>query len=224
MAALIVGDIHGCYDELQALLDASGISDDDTIISIGDLLDKGSNPLAVLRFFQDTPNATSLLGNHDQKHLRVMRGEIKPRIPQLITHWRLGKSYPDALALFAALPLFIDLPDALLVHAFYEPTIPLDQQQTRVLVGTPGAEEYLKKTYERPWYDLYDGDKPIIVGHRDYSSMEKPFIIDGRVYGLDTRCVYGGAMTGLVVPDWRFVRVPAKRNYWEKVLSQHKGE
>ena len=38
---LVVGDIHGCYDELQALLDAAGVADDDEIIALGDVVDRG---------------------------------------------------------------------------------------------------------------------------------------------------------------------------------------
>ena len=55
MTQLIIGDIHGCYDELQQLLDKSGISDDDEIIAIGDLFDRGPKPREVFRFFRDTP-------------------------------------------------------------------------------------------------------------------------------------------------------------------------
>jgi serine/threonine protein phosphatase 1 len=44
---LIIGDIHGCYNELQDLLDKSGIGDDEPIIALGDLFDRGPYPLQV---------------------------------------------------------------------------------------------------------------------------------------------------------------------------------
>ena len=58
----IIGDIHGCYDELQALLDAAGISADEDILAIGDLVDKGEQPAQVLDFFLNHPRARSLMG------------------------------------------------------------------------------------------------------------------------------------------------------------------
>lgn len=44
---IVIGDIHGCHDELQALLDAIGPDADDTIVSVGDLVDRGPEPIKV---------------------------------------------------------------------------------------------------------------------------------------------------------------------------------
>jgi serine/threonine protein phosphatase 1 len=44
MQTLVIGDIHGCYDELQSLLDKVGLTDTDAIISIGDCIDRGPEP------------------------------------------------------------------------------------------------------------------------------------------------------------------------------------
>jgi len=74
---LLIGDIHGCYDELQALLDLAGLSGDDEIIALGDIVDRGPATPQVLEFFQTQPNARSLMGNHERKHLRSFRGETK---------------------------------------------------------------------------------------------------------------------------------------------------
>jgi len=90
-----------------------------------------------------------------------------------------------------------------------------------MLMGTMGRENYLKKTYERPWYEYYDGDKPLIVGHRDYSMMQKPFIWQDKVFGIDTGCVYGGALTGLLLPDFKLISAPARKNYWMKLRKRY---
>lgn len=218
---LIIGDIHGCYDELQALLDASGIADDEPIIALGDLLDRGPQPQAVLDFFRDTPNASSIRGNHDQAHINAYYGTSKPRLAQLLTRWYLGGNYRAAVNYLQTLPRSMELDDAVLVHAYYEPGVALEDQVPEVALGLKEGDKRLTTRYERPWFDLYDGEKPIIVGHKDYTSMEKPFIIAGRVYGIDTRCVFGGALTGLLLPQWTFVRVKASRNHYAKLRRAH---
>ena len=62
------------------------------------------------------------------------------------------------------LPLYLDLLDALVVHGYFEPGIPLSQQRATVLCGTMGGDNYLHAQYDRPWYEMCDGDKPLLVG------------------------------------------------------------
>jgi LPS-assembly protein len=53
---LIVGDIHGCWDELNDLLELAALGADDAIISVGDLVDRGPDSPRVLAFFRDSAN------------------------------------------------------------------------------------------------------------------------------------------------------------------------
>lgn len=125
MPTLIIGDLHGCAAELLDLLDKSGLASDDPIIAIGDLVDRGPDSPGVLRFFQQTPNAHSILGNHERKHIRVLRGEIPPAPSQVIARQQIGEAgYPAAVAFMDNLPRFLELPEATLVHGFWEPGVP----------------------------------------------------------------------------------------------------
>jgi serine/threonine protein phosphatase 1 len=216
MKQLIIGDIHGCYDELQELLDTVGLGSDDQIICIGDMVDRGPKPEEVLRFFRDTPNALSIMGNHERKHVRWFRGQVQPAASQLITRQQIGEDdYPAAVDYMSSLPRSLELPDATLVHGFWEPGIPLDQQRENVIVGVMTGEEYLKSKGFWPWYEYYDGIKPLIVGHRDYTGAQRPFLFKGGlVYGLDSRCVYGGSLTGLLLPDFKLFSVPSRGDHW----------
>jgi len=216
---LIIGDIHGCYNELMALLDKSGITDDEPIIAIGDLADRGNKPAQVLDFFMNTPHATSILGNHEQRHLDAAASGKPPPLSQLLTRWHLGDAYTDALTFIETLPLSIELDDAILVHGYYEPTVPLSEQRKDVLLGSGKGLKHLQKTLSETWFMAYDGEKPLIVGHRDYTQMERPFNYQNRVFGLDTRCVTGGSLTGLRLPQWEFISVPAKKNYWGHIRN-----
>lgn len=215
MQRLIIGDIHGCYDEFQALLDAAGLGDDDEIIALGDIVDRGPDTPRVLAFFAQRPNARSLQGNHERKHTRGARGELRPALSQLISQWQVGEAaYPAALAQMEALPVALELPEATLVHGFWEPGRPLDQQRESVLVGTLSGEGYLERTYPGAWYEQYDGPKPLIVGHRDYQRTGEPLIYHERVYALDTGCCVGGRLTGLLLPAFRLVSVPSQADHW----------
>jgi len=138
MQTLVIGDIHGCYDEFQSLLDKAGLTDEDTIVSIGDCVDRGPDTPAVLRFFQEKPNAELIMGNHERKHVRADRHEVKLARSQKISRIQFGDTYPDALAFMSELPLYLDLPDALIVHGYFEPGLPLSRQRATVLCGTMG--------------------------------------------------------------------------------------
>lgn len=128
METLVIGDIHGCYSELQALLDKAGLSDDDSIISLGDFVDRGPETPQVLEFFRHTPNACTLMGNHERKHVRAARHEVKLAISQQISRQQLGETYPEAVAWMGTLPLYIELAEAIIVHGYLEPGLPLAQQ------------------------------------------------------------------------------------------------
>ncbi|MBN2431220.1 MAG: metallophosphoesterase, partial [Acidobacteria bacterium] len=78
MKRLIVGDIHGCFDELLALLDRAALAAEDEIIALGDLVDRGPASPRVVDFFQRRSNARSLMGNHEWKHLLLRRDRIDP--------------------------------------------------------------------------------------------------------------------------------------------------
>ncbi len=222
MHRLIIGDIHGCYDELQALLEKAGLGADDEIIAIGDIVDRGPASDKVLAFFQTTPHAYSIMGNHERKHIRSFRGQLEPAASQTITRHQIGEAaYPAAIDFMSQFRNYLELPEALLVHAFFEPGIRITEQRDTVIVGTLTGESYLKDNGLWPWYERYDGNKPLIVGHRDYTDTMQPFVYQNRVYGLDSRCCYGGSLTGLLLPEFRLISVPSRGNHWAVLQHQY---
>lgn len=222
MRYFVIGDIHGCYAELQDLLDKAALNSDDQIISIGDLIDRGDDSASVVEFFRDTPNASAIMGNHERKHIRWFDDQVEPAASQIITRKQITEDiYPEVIGYMSDLPLYMDLPDALLVHGFYEPGIALEDQRETVLVGTMTGEEYLRKRYSWPWYERYDGEKPLIMGHRDYTDKMQVLNYKDRVWGIDTRCVYGGTLTGLFLPDFKLISVPSRGDHWSDLQRQY---
>ncbi|MBZ0289910.1 MAG: hypothetical protein K8I30_19965, partial [Anaerolineae bacterium] len=169
--------------------------------------------------------ASSIQGNHERKHVRSFRGQVQAAASQAVTRAQIGElGYPDAILYMDSLPRYLELPDATLVHGFWEPGVPIIRQRETVVVGTMTGEEYLKNKGIWPWYEYYDGDKPLIVGHRDYSDGQmKPFIYQDRVYTIDSRCVYGGSLTGLLLPDFRLISVSSRGDHWNAVMRQYAG-
>ncbi len=222
MRRLIIGDIHGCYAELQALLDKAGLAADDEIIALGDIVDRGPDSPRVLDFFTGALAARSLQGNHERKHVRSYQGQVRPALSQIITRAQISEDrYPAACATMARFPVSLDLPEAILAHGFYEPGAPLAEQRETVLVGTLSGESYLRQAYRWPWYELYDAPKPLVVGHRDYLETGQPLIYRDRVYGLDTGCCRGRALTGLLLPDFQIISVPARGDYWTALQTHY---
>jgi serine/threonine protein phosphatase 1 len=103
MRTIIIGDIHGCFDELCALFDRVALSADDVVVSVGDLVDRGPKPGEVVRWFQDRAGAVVLMGNHERKHVR---GVVS--YAQEITRMQLAESYAPVVAWMHGLPYWYE--------------------------------------------------------------------------------------------------------------------
>jgi hypothetical protein len=204
------------------LLGQAGIGAGDQVLAVGDILDRGPDSARVLDFFAQRAGASSVLGNHERAHRRLLRRPASPAdFCQEVTRLQLGPSYAESIALVKTFARYSELPEALVVHGFWEPRVPLEQQQERVLSGTAWGEKYVAERCGRPWYELYDGPKPLVVGHREYQDGGRPFVFRDRVFGIDTGCCYGRRLSGLLLPEFRLVSVPARADYWAETCKRY---
>ena len=214
MKYLVIGDIHGCYDELMELIEISGISADDHIIALGDIVDRGPDSPKVVEFFRTASNASAILGNHERKHIRSHKGITSPATSQYLARLQfVDNQYIEAIKYFETLPLYIDLPEATLIHGALEPGVELSMQDVKVITGNIGGEKYLNKKYSKPWYELYDGEKPVIAGHINYNGNDTPMIYKDRIFFIDTSCCQGYSLTGIILPDFRICSVKSSKCY-----------
>lgn len=204
----VIGDIHGCYDELIALTEKIGLRDDDVLISLGDIVDRGGKSKEVYEYFLNRPNSKVLIGNHERKHINDTMSYA-----QEIVKVQFGDDYTVFVDWLRTLDYYYETDDAIIVHAAFEHDKLLAEQKVEVLSGTTSGDRYLEKKYapETYWNDYYQGEKPIIYGHHVVG--DKPEI-KNNTYGIDTACCHGGYLTAIELPGFIIHQVKAEKDYW----------
>ena len=209
---VVVGDIHGCYDELLALVEGVGLRESDRLLSVGDLVTKGEKSREVLELFMNDARFSSVIGNHDRALLEYWKGvrrkkDLKPSQKRCAKELEGGR---DAYAAFLeSLPPYIDLGTHVVVHAGLRPGSRLEWQSLDDLTAlrTLGLDRESREG--TPWYEVYDGERVALFGHWPSAAPRR----GPRAVGLDTGCVYGYKLTAYVVETGEFYSVPAFRAY-----------
>lgn len=205
---IIIGDIHGCFEELQQLLHAAQVTPEDRVISAGDLVDRGPDSVRVWEFLRDRPNTVVVSGNHERKHVR---GPLS--FSQEIVKLQFGDRYAEFVEWAAALPYSFETDHCLIVHGGFDPDVPLEKQREEVLCSTmSGAKQLDRRLGGRDWAALYHGAKPIVFGHRVVG--DEAIEWNRRAWAIDTGACHGGYLTALITPGFELVRVKARRNHW----------
>ncbi|MBI3865570.1 MAG: serine/threonine protein phosphatase [Planctomycetia bacterium] len=195
---LAIGDIHGCDVAFNALLKALSIAADDTVVVLGDAVDRGPGSRQVIERLMDLQNECRLvfiLGNHEEMMLEGLEDEDVAQgwlqyggAATLFSYGGDPRTIPPEHLDFlrAAVPYWETERD-LFLHANVDPTLPLDQQEIEVLRWTHLTE------YELP----HPSGKRIICGHTPQRSGV-PLTMPGWVC-IDTFVCGGGWLTCLDV-------------------------
>ena len=207
---IVVGDIHGCYDELEDMLAEVRFGPDDRLVSVGDLITKGPKNREVLDRFMAEPRFSAVIGNHDLALRRRWNGEkFKLNKSQKPTHKELKKDKEHYLAYLNSLPFIIDLGTHLVVHAGLRPGVALHSQTTADLTELRSLGEDRTARNGTPWYEVYDGEKVVLFGHWPAPEPRR----GRKAIGLDTGCVYGKKLTAYIIETGEFRTVPARHTY-----------
>ncbi len=207
---IVVGDIHGCYDELMDLLDQVGFNTEDRVISVGDLITKGPKNREVLELFMTDARFSSVLGNHDLALRRRWNGEkFKLKSSQKPTHKELKKEKEHFVPYLNSLPFMIDLGTHLIVHAGIRPGVALHSQSSEDLTELRSLGPDRAKRDGEPWYESYAGEKTVLFGHWPAPEPRR----GEKAIGLDTGCVYGHRLTAYIIETGELPSVRARRTY-----------
>lgn len=215
MRTVIVGDVHGCLDELREIAAQCGTPGDVRYVLVGDLCAKGPDSRGVVAWAREH-GVDAVLGNHDAAVLRALDPEAAPAPKS--GHAQVARSLrPEEAAWLKALPLWLAVDGTgpashLVVHGGVVPGVPLEAQERKLLLNLRSitADGAPTKTLDgTPWAALWKGPPHVVFGHDAVRGLQR---YDWAT-GLDTGCVYGGALSALVLPEGRLVSVPARRAY-----------
>lgn len=236
----IIGDVHGCFDELVDLLTHLGyqVAEDSgsyrvtppegrKAVFVGDLVDRGPKIPSVLRLAMSMVEAGHALcvpGNHDMKLLRKLRGRDVQITHGLADSLRqLESESPEFRERVAT---FIDrlvshyvLDDGKLVvaHAGMK-----EEMQGRgsgkvrefALYGeSTGETDEFGLPVRLNWAAAYRGKAMVVYGHTPVAQPEWL----NQTINIDTGCVFGGKLTALRYPERELVSVPARHTYYESL-------
>jgi len=220
---IVIGDVHGCADELGDLLAKLRVNSQDRLIQVGDLVNRGPDSARCVQIAQEN-GFELVLGNHE---LRLLNG-VKTGDHSLLKSYdcaTLAKlddtdwAYLEQAARYLYLPVY----NAVVVHGGFLPDRPWREQtlrmMTRIQVVTAGglaakrSEAPNAPAWASEWAKSWregDRSRPFVV----YGHTPRPeiFFRTGSI-GIDTGCVYGGYLTAYIVEEARCVQVPARNVY-----------
>ena len=200
---IAIGDIHGCLKALEALLSELQVCRHDTVVVLGDIIDRGPSSCGVverLKRLSEECRLITLMGNHEEMFLQALEDidrqefwlqhggkEMLESYGVEDVEWRgadmsaIPTSHIDFIRSFR---LYFETDDCVFVHAGVAPNLPLSQQSTLDLLWRPLEEERL--------YPHYSG-KTVVVGHTPQPSGQ---VLDrGFLKCIDTGCHFGGRLT-----------------------------
>lgn len=191
---IAIGDIHGCHAALQRVLERIEPTPEDMVITMGDVVDRGSETPAVIRTLIELAQRTrmiSIRGNHEVMMLAAVED------PSELHFWIENGGYetvqaygsldaiPEShLDFLQAFRPYYETESHFFVHANYSPNVPLDKQPDFALYW-----EHLSVHLPGP----HDSGKTAVVGH---TPQRKGQVLDlGHIVCVDTFCYGGGCLT-----------------------------
>lgn len=230
----IIGDVHGCYDELLTLLNELGYSADGLTapdgrkaIFLGDLVDRGPKIPDVLRLVMGMVAAGTALcipGNHDMKLVKALKGKNVQ-----VTHGlaeSLAQLSNETPEFKQAVRQFLDglvshyvLDEGKLVVAHAGMKAEMQGRASGAvrefaLFGeTTGETDEFGLPVRYNWTAEYRGAAMVVYGH---TPVPEPEWLN-HTMNIDTGCVFGGALTALRYPERELISIPALHTYDEPI-------
>ena len=191
-----ISDVHGCLLMLKNLVGKLPITEEDTIVFLGDYIDRGSESKGVVDFVIDLKakhNVVCLMGNHERMLLDYLCG-MNRKLYLYNGGIATLDSYNDSIpqnhiAFFESLLPYYETDDYFFVHAGVVKNKPLDEQPEEV--GLWIRDEFINSDY--------DFGKVIVFGHTPF---KEPLIHKNKI-GIDTGACFDGVLTCIELPNMK---------------------
>ncbi|CAL8471900.1 g11442 [Coccomyxa elongata] len=207
---IVVGDVHGCPLELEALLDKCKFQQGvDKLVSVGDLVNKGEQSAEAVHLVRQHGGIT-VRGNHDEMALE--RYEMWKKCGRLDPKYAYLEQFSaEDVEYFRQMPFSLSIPShgVLVVHAGIVPGTPLEDHLLHDLIemrhvaaeGSASANRYkalpkFPRSAGQPWANIYNGPQHVIFGHHARRRLQPCRYATG----IDTGCVLGDQLTAVVLP------------------------
>ena len=204
---IAIGDIHGCSTALESLLNLIDLQPKDTIVALGDFVDRGLDSKGVLDqliALKSRCNLVPILGNHDEMMLQARNGKDD------FTFW-MNCGGITALDSYGASGRFDLIPDSHI--RFLQQCVPFFEMETHFFVHAnykPNMRLEEMDEHTLRWLSLRDfvpsphcSGKVAVMGH-----TPQPEILDlGHLICLDTGCCDSGWLTAFDVNSGHFWQV-----------------
>lgn len=216
----VIGDIHGCANELKSLIETLPLAENCIIVFLGDLIDRGPHSRQVIDYVIELSKkyeVVTLMGNHEAMFLDFIKAPRSQAAGRFIFNGGGATlaSYGDGTGHY-------DLPDE---HAeFFDQLLPFYETEDYFFVhgGVPNIPLNKISLKKHGTYMLwarddflksnYDWGKTIVHGHTPHREVEQT---EGRI-NLDTGCVYGNKLSCMRLSDQKLFQV--KKTEDEKLL------
>ncbi|MGW2936837.1 polynucleotide kinase-phosphatase [Streptomyces sp. NPDC001156] len=226
----IIGDVHGCSSELEALLGKLGYTDGvhpqgRTAVFVGDLVDRGPDSPGVLRRVMSmvaSGNALCVPGNHENKYGRHLRGRkvqhthgLAETIEQMEGQGEEFKQQVKEFIDGLVSHYVLDGGRLVVCHAglpekYHGRTS--GRVRSHALYGdTTGETDEFGLPVRYPWAEEYRGRAAVVYGHTPVPDATWV----NNTLCVDTGAVFGGRLTALRWPERELVDVPAERVWYE---------
>ncbi|CAH1775296.1 unnamed protein product [Owenia fusiformis] len=235
----VVGDVHGCLDELKELLTKANIveenndtlKDDVVLIFVGDIVNKGPKTAEVVKYIKDLgPGVYSVRGNHEEKVIKrkwKRKSYCVDLVRGITESSKIDQLTISDVEYLESFPYTISIPhlNSIIVHAGILPSIPLHEQTVvnmtcmrNIVQNSAGAMSgYVETDKGCQWADLWPGPQHVYYGHdarRGKDDVGRPRVqLHQFATGLDTRCVKGGELTGIFLNSKCIHSVKAHHKY-----------
>lgn len=224
----IIGDLHGCAEELKVLLSQLGYGPNGhpagrTAVFLGDLTDRGPRSLEcyeIVSSMVERGQALCVAGNHDAKLVRYLQGK-NVAVNHGLETTRAELDHTDKgyrrrmLAFFDSLPSHYVLDGGRLVVAHagikkeYQGRASGRVRRFCLYGETTGESDEYGLPVRSDWAADYRGEAMVVYGH---TPVVEPEWVN-RTLNIDTGCVFGGRLTALRYPELQTVSVVAQATY-----------